>query len=77
TDITLTAYQDTIDYLGYFCDRYRSIVDGISAEDRLSKKVLADQAGKVKRLVQVNILKTYSLFNLEGDDPLDIPEHLS
>ncbi|KAF2180469.1 hypothetical protein K469DRAFT_592676, partial [Zopfia rhizophila CBS 207.26] len=54
-DIILTAYQNTINYLGYFCDRYGSMVDGIGAEDRLSKKVLADQAGKVKR-VWINYL---------------------
>ncbi|KAF2175412.1 hypothetical protein K469DRAFT_752133 [Zopfia rhizophila CBS 207.26] len=91
-DITLTAYRDAIDYLGYFHDGYGSMVDGIATEDRLSKKVLADRAGKVKgvrinclgdqtsdgarQLVQVDVPKTHPLFNLEGDDPLDVPEHL-
>ncbi|KAJ9633812.1 hypothetical protein H2199_009225 [Coniosporium tulheliwenetii] len=92
TDISLAAYRDAIDYLGYFRDGYGSMVDGIGAEDRLSKKVLADRTGKVKgvrinclgdqagdsarQLVQVEVPKTHPLFNLEGDDPLDIPECL-
>jgi hypothetical protein len=92
TDITLTAYRDAIDYLGYFRDGYGSIVDGIGAEAWLSKKVLADRTGKVKgvrinclgdqggdgtrQLMQVEVPKTHPLFNLEGDDPLDILECL-
>jgi hypothetical protein len=92
TDITLTAYRDAVDYLGYFRDGYGSMVDGVGAEDGLSKKVVADQAGKVKgvrvnclgdqagdvrdQLVQVNVPKMHPLFNLEGDHPLDIPECL-
>jgi hypothetical protein len=91
-DITLTAYRDAIDYLGYFRDGYGSMVDGIGARDGLSKRVMADRAGKVKgvrinclgdqggdttrQLVQVDVPKTHPLFNLESDDPLDILECL-
>lgn len=88
TDITLTAYRDAIDYLGYFRDGYGSMIDGIGSEAFLSKEVLAERVGKIKgvrinclgdqagnptrQLVQVEVPKTHPLFNLEGDDPLDI-----
>ena len=91
-DMTLTAYRDAIDYLGYFRDGYGSMVDGIGMEDFLSKRVLAERVGKVKGVrvnclgcqasrlgrqsVQVEVPKTHPLFNLEGDDPLDITGYL-
>lgn len=53
TDITLTAYRDAIDFLGYYRDGYGSIVDGIGAESHLSQKLLASRVGKVKR-VRIN-----------------------
>ncbi|KAF2818809.1 hypothetical protein CC86DRAFT_308510, partial [Ophiobolus disseminans] len=48
TDITLTAYRDAIDFLGYYRDGYRSIVDRVGAEDHFSQNLLANRVGKVK-----------------------------
>ncbi|KAH8696805.1 hypothetical protein GQ44DRAFT_634075, partial [Phaeosphaeriaceae sp. PMI808] len=92
TDITLTAYRDAIDFLGYYRDGYGSMVDGIGADGHLSRRLLADRVGKVKgvrinclgdqagdpgrQLLQVDVPKAHPLFNLESDDPLDIVEYL-
>jgi hypothetical protein len=91
TDITLTAYCDAVDFLGYYRDGYGSIVDRIGAEDHLSRKLLASRVGKVKgvrinclgdqanpacQFLQVDVPKAYPLFNLESDDPLDIAQYL-
>ena len=46
-DITLTRYYNTIDYLGYYQDTYRSIIDRIGIEAFLAKKILAKRAIKV------------------------------
>ncbi|KAG6977913.1 hypothetical protein FocnCong_v021692 [Fusarium oxysporum f. sp. conglutinans] len=88
TDITLTAYRDAIDYLGYYRDTIGSMIEP-GREDHLSKRVLADRISKVvgvrinclrdqidrqePQMVEVAVPKTHPLFNLEGDDPCDIP----
>ncbi|KAG7414884.1 Ubiquitin carboxyl-terminal hydrolase 19 [Fusarium oxysporum f. sp. raphani] len=88
TDITLTAYRDAVDYLGYYRDTIGSMIEP-GREDHLSKRVLADRISKVvgvrinclrdqisrqePQLVEVAVPKTHPLFNLEGDDPCDIP----
>jgi hypothetical protein len=92
TDITLTAYRDAIDFLGYYRDGYGSMVDEIGAEGHFSRRLLADRVGKVKgvrinclgdqagdparQFLQVDVPKAHPLFNLESDDPLDIVEYL-
>ncbi|MCJ1360495.1 MAG: hypothetical protein MMC33_010500 [Icmadophila ericetorum] len=91
TDITLTAYRDAIDYLGYYRDTIGSMIDGIGMRDHLAKRILEDRARKVwgvrincigdqnrgePELVRVAVPKTHPLFNLEGDDPFDIPDRL-
>ncbi|KAF2830976.1 hypothetical protein CC86DRAFT_366473 [Ophiobolus disseminans] len=92
TDITLTAYRDAIDFLGYYRDGYGSMVHGIGAKDYFSQKLLGGRAGKVKgvrinclgdqagdpsrQLLQVDVPKAHPLFNLESDDPLDIVQYL-
>ncbi|CAF3541547.1 unnamed protein product [Fusarium graminearum] len=88
TDITLTAYRDAIDYLGYYRDTIGSMIEP-GRDDHFSKRVLADRISKVvgvrinclrdqinrqePQLVEVAVPKTHPLFNLEGDDPCDIP----
>ncbi|KAG6989394.1 Ubiquitin carboxyl-terminal hydrolase 19 [Fusarium oxysporum f. sp. conglutinans] len=88
TDITLTAYRDAIDYLGYYRDTIGSMIEP-GQDDHFSKRVLADRISKVigvrinclrdqisrqePQLVEVAVPKTHPLFNLEGDDPCDIP----
>ncbi len=47
TDMTLTGYRDAIDYLGYYRNTYRSIVDGLGSRAHLAKRILANRAGKV------------------------------
>jgi hypothetical protein len=47
TDITLTAYRDAIDYLGYYRETIGSMIDGIGMEAHLSKRILEERAGKV------------------------------
>jgi hypothetical protein len=91
TDITLTGYRDAIDYLGYYRDTIGSMIDGIGMGEHLAKRILADRARKVwgvrincvgdqnrgePELVPVAVPKTHPLFNLEGDDPFDIPDRL-
>ncbi|KAF2253625.1 hypothetical protein BU26DRAFT_588671 [Trematosphaeria pertusa] len=87
TDVSLTAYRDALDYLGYFRDGVGSMVDGVGVDAHSSRVVLAERMGKVKgvrinclgdqagdrerELVQVDVPKAHSLFNLEGDDPLE------
>jgi hypothetical protein len=90
-DITLTGYRDAIDYLGYYRETIGSMIDGIGMGDHLAKRVLADKSGKVwgvrincigdqargnPELVPVAVPNTHPLFNLEGDDPLCIPDLL-
>lgn len=92
TDITLTAYRDAIDFLGYYRDGHGSMVDGIGAESHLSRRLVADRVGKVKgvrinclgdqggdpgrQFLQVEVPKAHPLFNLESDDPLDLVKYL-
>jgi hypothetical protein len=92
TDITLTAYRDAIDFLGYYREGHGSMIDGAGAEGHLSRRLLADRVGKVKgvrinclgdqaddparQFVQVDVPKAHPLFNLESDDPLDIVQCL-
>lgn len=89
TDITLTAYRDAIDYLGYYIDTVGSMIDEPGRHHHLSKVVLADKASKAigvrincgrdqairgePEIVQVAVPKMHPLFNLESDDPRDIP----
>ncbi|KAF4433435.1 hypothetical protein FACUT_8163 [Fusarium acutatum] len=88
TDITLTAYRDAIDYLGYYRDTIGSMIEP-GQEDHFSKLILSDRISKVigvcinclcdqinrqeLQIVEVTVPKTHPLFNLEGDDPCDIP----
>lgn len=53
TDITLTAYRDAIDFLGYYRDGHGSMVDGIGAESHLSRRLVADRVGKVKGFASI------------------------
>lgn len=92
TNITMTAYRDAIDFLGYYRNGYGSMIDGIGAENHLSRELLASRVGKVKgvrinclgdqagdpacQLLQVDVPKAHPLFNLESDDPLDIAQYL-
>ncbi|KAG8664667.1 hypothetical protein FPOAC2_10370 [Fusarium poae] len=89
TDITLTAYRDAIDYLGYYMDTIGSMIEPGGQDDHFSKRVLAQRTSKVigvrinclrdqidrqePQMVEVAVPKTHPLFNLEGDDPCDIP----
>jgi hypothetical protein len=91
-DVSLTGYRDAIDFLGYYRDGFGSMVDGIGSEAQLATRILDDRARKVKGvrincvrdqekqagigLVEVDVPKTHPLFNLEGDNPLSIPDHL-
>jgi hypothetical protein len=91
-DISLTGYRDAIDFLDYYRDGFGSMVDGIGSKAVLATRILADRARKVKGmrincvrdqekqagvdLVEVDVPKTHPLFNLEGDDPFAIPDHV-
>ena len=46
-DITLTRYRDTINYLGYYRETMRSMINGIGMGDYLAMRVLANKSGKV------------------------------
>ncbi|KAK5660528.1 hypothetical protein OQA88_13077 [Cercophora sp. LCS_1] len=88
-DMTMTAYRDAIDFLGYYRDGIGSMVDGIGMGDDLSRLTLADKGRKVRgvlvdcpadqkerrepELVSVYVPKTHPLFNIERDNPLEIP----
>jgi hypothetical protein len=89
TNITLAAYRDAIDYMGFYVDTVGSMIDGPGQHAHRFKVVLGDKAGKVlgvrvncrrdqvtrvePEMVQVAVPKMHPLFNLEGDDPCDIP----
>ncbi|KAM6508314.1 hypothetical protein FALCPG4_018187 [Fusarium falciforme] len=89
THITLNAYRDAIDYLGYYVDTVGSMIDEPGRHYHLSKRVLADRTSKAigvrincrrdqanrrePQMVEVAVPKTHPLFNLEGDDLCDIP----
>jgi hypothetical protein len=91
-DITLEAYRDTIDYLGFYRDGNGSVIDGIGARATFAKRVLESKGGKTvgirvncardqvpqggNDLAPVPVPKMHPLFNLESDDPLPIPEIL-
>ncbi|PON19987.1 hypothetical protein TGAM01_v211147 [Trichoderma gamsii] len=46
-DVTLTAYRDAIDFLGYYIETNGSMIDGIGAETMLAQRVIAEsRAGK-------------------------------
>jgi hypothetical protein len=91
-DITLTAYRDAIDFLGYYREGIGSIIDGIGMQSHFASMLLAKRVGKVKgvrinclgdqggdparQILQVDVPKTHPLFNLESDDPLNIPGYL-
>ncbi|RMI90289.1 hypothetical protein CDV36_016635, partial [Fusarium kuroshium] len=82
-------YRDAIDYLGYYVDTVGSMIDEPGRHYHLSKRVLADRTSKAigvrincrhdqanrrePQMVEVAVPKTHPLFNLEGDDPCDIP----
>jgi hypothetical protein len=68
-----------------------SLISGLEKEEHFGKLLLATRAGKVNglrincvgdqaqgnpSLVTVAVPKTYPLFNIEGDDPLDLPGRL-
>ena len=91
-DITLEAYRDAIDYLGFYRDGYRSKIDDIGATTPFAKNLLGRRSEKVAG-VRVNcardrathggvdlsvvpVPKMDPLFNLEGDDLLPIPDIL-
>ena len=91
-NITLTAYCDAIDFLGYYRDSIGSMIDSPGAEAHLACHMVQDRAWKVKgvcinclndqtkhqedALVLVDVPWTHPLFNLEGDDLFCIPGHL-
>lgn len=91
-DITLEAYRDAIDYLGFYRDGHGSAIDGIGARAAFAKRVLESKGGKTVGirinctrdqvskggidLAPVPVPKMHPLFNLESDDPLPIPEIL-
>jgi hypothetical protein len=46
-DVTLTAYRDAIDFLGYYIETQGSMIDGIGAGTVLAQRVITeDKAGK-------------------------------
>jgi hypothetical protein len=89
-DITLEAYRDAIDSLGFYRDGYGSKIDGIGATTPFAKNLLGRRSGKVAGvcvncardrathggvdLSVVPVPKMHPLFNLEGDDLLPIPD---
>lgn len=90
-DINLTAYRDAIDYLGYFRQTIGSMIDGIGSRNAFSRTIMAERCGKVwgirinckgdqargkPELERVAVPKTHPLFNLEGDNPFDIPDRM-
>jgi hypothetical protein len=90
--MTMTGYRDVIDNLGYYRNTVGSLITGLGKEEYFSKVLLADRGGKVNgvrincvrdqkrgepELVMVGVPKTHPLFNVEGDDPLDIPSRLN
>jgi hypothetical protein len=91
-DITLEAYRDAIDYLGFYRDGHGSVIDGIGARAAFAKRVLESKSGKTVGIrvifardqvslggidmAPVPVPKMHPLFNLESDDPLPIPEIL-
>ena len=89
-DVTLEAYRDAIDYLGFYRDGHGSVSDGIGATTPFAKRLLDRRSGKVvgvrvncardratHRGVDLSVVpvpKMHPLFNLEGDDLLPIPD---
>jgi len=92
TDMTMTAYRDAIDYLGYYRDTIGSFIDPVGRGNNIShweNLMLRELGGKVRgvrinspadqetrgeaEMVQVNVPKTHPLFNIESDDPVQIP----
>ncbi|KAH7468017.1 hypothetical protein FOMA001_g15876 [Fusarium oxysporum f. sp. matthiolae] len=81
TDITLTAYRDAIDYLGYYRDTIGSMIEP-GQDDHFSKRVLADRISKVigvrinchrdqiarqePQMVEVAVPKTHPCLTLEA-----------
>jgi hypothetical protein len=81
-DITLEAYRDTIDYLGFYRDGHSSVIDGIGARAAFAKRVLESKGGKTvgirvncardqvpqggNDLAPVSVPKMHPLFNLEN-----------
>jgi hypothetical protein len=90
-NMTLTAYPDAIDYLGYYCETIGSMIDQPGSSAHRSKVIMGERSGKVKgvrlncdgdaagdpsrRFVSVDVPRNYPLFTLQGDDPLEIPQH--
>jgi hypothetical protein len=91
-DITLEAYRDAIDYLGFYRDGHGSMIDGIGAKTPFAERLLGSRGGKTVgvrincvrdrdmqggiEMIPVSVPKMHPLFNLEGDDPLPIPDIL-
>jgi len=89
-DVTLEAYRDAIDYLGFYRDGHGSVSDSIGATTPFAKRLLDRRSGKVvgvrvncardratHRGVDLSVVpvpKMHPLFNLEGDDLLPIPD---
>lgn len=91
-DITLEAYRDAIDYLGFYRDGHGSVTDGFGAETPFAERLLGSRSGKTvgvrvncvrerdtpggTEMMPVQVPKMHPLFNLESDDPLPIPDIL-
>ncbi|KFA55193.1 hypothetical protein S40293_11483 [Stachybotrys chartarum IBT 40293] len=91
TDINLTAYRDAIDYLGFYMDTIGSMIDP-NTQTHQAKFVLKGKVPKVMgvrinclrdqfvrgepEMVQVSVPGMHPLFNLESDDPCEIPSLL-
>ena len=91
-DITLEAYRDAVDYLGFYRDGQGSVTDGIGAKTPFAKRLLCDRSGTTTgirvncvrdrdmqggiEMTAVSVPKMHPLFNLESDDPLPIPDIL-
>lgn len=91
-DVTLEAYRDAIDYLGFHREGLGSVTDGVGATTPFAKRLLGRRSGKVAgvrvncardraahgdvHLAALPVLKMHPLFNLECDDLLPILDML-
>jgi hypothetical protein len=85
-DVSLVAYRDAIDFLGYFVDGSGSMIDGIGKDTTLARRVISSRIGKLLGwrlncvhdesarsepvMVSVKVPKAHPLLICENDDPL-------
>ncbi|KZL84918.1 mynd finger domain protein [Colletotrichum incanum] len=91
-DVSLAAYRDAVDFLGYYQKGQGSMIDAPGSRSNLAMQVMRERSGKVMGIrvnclqdrsacaepafVPVAVPRAHPLFNLKGDDPLDAADVL-